>query len=142
MPVLLAARGHNPPGIAAEVYRHRQGALHRPGPPAEHPSELPHARRAARCAAAVAPGSFEAFHDSLFAHHRGATADTVQALAAAVGPPQPAFSQCASSNRFDAAIAADVATAERVGFTGTPSFVIGRTTGGDSLTGMTMTGAY
>lgn len=66
----------------------------------------------------------------------------MQALAAAVGPPQPAFSQCASSNRFDAAIAADVATAERVGFTGTPSFVIGRTTGGDSLTGMTMTGAY
>lgn len=98
--------------------------------------------RAARCAAALAPERFAAFHDSLFAHQRGVSQDTVRVLAATVGLPQPAFTVCSTSDRFDAAIAADLAAAEQAGFTGTPTFVIGPTVPGDSITGVSITGAY
>ena len=40
----------------------------------------------------------------------------------------PTFSACAASTKFDDAIQADMAEAAGVGVTGTPTFVVGRTT--------------
>ena len=50
------------------------------------------------------------------------------------------FSACASSSKFDEAIEADVVEAAGLGLTGTPTFIVGRTTPG-VLEGSVVVGA-
>jgi len=100
------------------------------------------AAKASRCAAEQGAERFRAFHDSLFAHQRGMTPDTIQLAVRLAGLDRARVAECVRSTRHDAAIAADMATADRVGFAGTPSFVIGPTTGSDTLRGAAFMGAY
>ena len=51
-----------------------------------------------------------------------------------------AFASCATSDRFDAAIQQDVASASVVGVSGTPTFLIGRSTA-QGFDGTRMVGA-
>ena len=98
--------------------------------------------RAARCVAAIAPNKHLAFHDSLFAHQRGLTADTIWRVGATLGIARRELEGCARSSRFDEAVEADLQVAAQVGFSGTPSFVAGLTPAGDTMRGGSWTGAF
>jgi protein-disulfide isomerase len=51
------------------------------------------------------------------------------------------FTECVTSGQHDDDIRADIAEAKRIGITGTPTFVLGRTTGNGALEGTLMVGA-
>jgi len=95
-----------------------------------------------RCASAESAGSYWAYHDRLFAN-QGRIADTTfGAIAQALGLDLDRFTQCVSSGRFMEAVRQDLAAATAAGLSGTPAFVIGRTAVNDSVTGVTIRGAY
>lgn len=105
----------------------------------------PNARFAATtslCAAEQGAEKYWAFHDTLFAHQVGMTMDTVLRAGALAGLDRRRLELCTVSPGIAAAVAADLAVADRAGFTGTPAFVIGRTSSSDTLRGISFTGAF
>lgn len=92
-----------------------------------HPQAM-QAARAARCA-----GESDRFWDMralLFANSKSLDRDDLVRYAAQLGLPAPAFAECLDSNRHDAAIDRAQQAARTAGFSGTPSFVLGRTADG------------
>ncbi len=89
----------------------------------------PNARSAAVAAhCAGEQGQFWAMHDSLFANNRQLQDEHLAQYAHDIGLDPERFQECLGSDRHDAMIDADVAEAKSQGITGTPTFIVGRTT--------------
>jgi protein-disulfide isomerase len=81
------------------------------------------AAKAARCAGQQ--GKYWEMHDRLFANQKELEPWTPHAQA--IGLDVTAFDACVASDKEDAAIRRDIAEAQKLGITGTPAFLIGRT---------------
>lgn len=87
-------------------------------------------RRAAEAAAcAGAQGRFWEYHDLLYTDQRGENSGAfsvprLKRFAAQLGLDQTSFDACVDGRAYEAAVAADLQEAERLGLTGTPTFVI------------------
>jgi len=84
--------------------------------------------QAARCAGEQ--GKYWEMHDRLFANQTALEPWT--AHAEAIGIDTAKFDACLASGKFDQQIRQDMAQAQRVGVTGTPAFMIGRTEPGST----------
>ena len=80
------------------------------------------AHEAARCA--NEQGKFWAYHDLLFANAPKASPEDLKAYAQEVGLNVPAFEQCLTSGKYQAAVQKDIDEGVRAGVTGTPAFFI------------------
>jgi protein-disulfide isomerase len=99
------------------------------------------ARKAAQAAhCAGEQGKFWALHDKLYENAARLEAANLPGYAAQAGLDAAAFRDCLASARHLDAIDGDAAEAGRVGITGTPSFVLGRTTE-DTVQGEKIVGA-
>ena len=85
----------------------------------------------ARCAGAQ--GRYWEMHDALFDNQGRLGAELYAKLARQLKLDEAKFSACIEDRAHGEAIVRDLATAQRLGFTGTPSFLIG-TIEGDALT--------
>ncbi len=103
----------NYPGKIRFVYRD----LPLPG----HPESLP-AAEAANCAGEQ--GVYWKFHDDLFSGQYSLGRAAYEQYAADLGLDTAAFTACLDDHRFQAEVKADAVDADRLGLTGTPSFVI------------------
>jgi len=90
-----------------------------------HPQAMP-AARAARCAAEQ--GKYYEMRLSLLRNASKLSPEFIAATAQGLKLDMAAFTPCASSTRFDAAIKRDMDVGMKLGIEGTPSFVLGRTT--------------
>ncbi len=81
------------------------------------------AAKAARCAGQQ--GKYWEMHDRLFANQKELEPWTPHAQA--VGLDLTAFDACVASDKENSAIRRDMAEAQKLGVTGTPAFLIGRT---------------
>jgi protein-disulfide isomerase len=104
----------NDPQRVAVVFRHFPlEAIH------------PHAFAAANAAeCAGAQGRFEAYHDALFAAQDSIGKRSWDGFAKEAGVPDMAeFGRCVAEDRFRARVAADQKAGEKLGVSGTPSFI-------------------
>ena len=90
-----------------------------------HPQAMP-AARAARCAGEQ--GKFWEIRMVLMRNANLLSPDYISKTAADLKLDAKAFAACTASPKFDAAIQADLQEGARIGVSGTPAFVIGRTT--------------
>lgn len=104
--------------------------IHKDFPLRMHPQAVP-AAMAAHCAGAQ--GHFWDMHDALFAHQGRLSQDLYPELARQLNLDETKFSACLERQTYGQGIGQDIGTARRLGFTGTPSFLIG-TIEGDVLT--------
>jgi protein-disulfide isomerase len=102
-----------------------------------HSSARP-AAEAAHCAGEQ--GRFWRMHDLLLGVHADLSARGIDGYARAVGLDMSRFQACVAAHKYSADIARNIAEADRLGLTGTPSFIIGRTVNG-VLTGQRVFGA-
>jgi protein-disulfide isomerase len=86
------------------------------------------AAKAARCAGDQ--GRYWEMHDRLFANQKALEPWTPHAEA--IGLDVAGFEACVASDKHEAAIRRDVAEVQKIGITGTPAFLIGRTDPGSS----------
>jgi protein-disulfide isomerase len=86
---------------------------------------------AAACAADQ--GRFWDMHDRLFSHQQASDAGALAGEASALGLDMAAFRTCIASERHAAAIRDAMGIGGALGITGTPTFVIGISTGGDDV---------
>lgn len=85
----------------------------------------PQARKAHEAAwCAHDQGKFWAYHDKLYANAPKASPEQLKAYAQEVGLDLPAFEQCLSSGKYQAAVQKGVEEGTRAGVTGTPTFFI------------------
>ena len=96
------------------------------------------AANAARCAADQ--GRFWQMRQLLFANPKALDRTNLIDYAGTLSLDLASFQQCLADKRHDAEIQQDIKTAGEAGFTGTPSFVIGRNRGGQ-VDGMVLIGA-
>ena len=89
--------------------------------PGLHP-EAPIAHEAARCAGEQ--DKFWPYHDVLFDRAPVSAPAALRDLAVLVGVEPAAFTQCLSSNKYRAAVNADMEVGTQLGITGTPTFYI------------------
>ena len=102
-----------------------------------HPRALP-AAKVARCAAEQ--GRFWEMRDALITN--ALDTETMVKLAGNLKLDQKKLQACIADERINKALEADIADAENTaGVNGTPTFVIGRTSGGDTLEGEKVVGA-
>lgn len=88
-----------------------------------------HARKAAQAAQCAGDqGKFWPMHDRLFAQQKRLEEKFLPEHAKEIGLNPEQFTTCLNSKRHLAKIDADAAEAQKAGLTGTPSFVIGKTT--------------
>lgn len=80
------------------------------------------AHEAARCA--NEQGKFWVYHDTLYENAPKASPAQLKAYAKEVGLDLPAFEECLSSGKYQAAVQQDVEEGTRLGVTGTPAFFI------------------
>ena len=102
-----------------------------------------HARARPAAVAAHCAGDqdqFWAMHDILFENNRQLQDEHLAQYAQDIGLDTDVFQECLASKRHDTMIAADVAEASRQGITGTPTFIVGRTTD-DVVEGIKLVGA-
>lgn len=90
-----------------------------------HPQAMP-AARAARCAGEQ--GKFWELRYTLMRNANLLSADYITKTAESLKLDTKAFASCIASTKFDAEIQADLQEGTRIGVTGTPTFVIGKTT--------------
>jgi len=69
-------------------------------------------------------------HGRLFAHQQQLARSDLSAHATALGLAAPAFGQCVDSGKYAERVRKDVAEAQRLGISGTPTFVVGVLDGG------------
>lgn len=86
------------------------------------------AARAARCAGEQ--GRYWEVRDWLSSYPDNLTNDAILSAAMQVGVDGPSFRACLESERHRADIQQDIADANAIGITGTPGFVIGRSSNG------------
>lgn len=72
-------------------------------------------------------GNYWGMHDALFNDQKAKTDEDFKAMANSIGLDAAAFDTCLTSKKFDAQIKADQAEAQKLGISGTPSFVLGLT---------------
>jgi protein-disulfide isomerase len=87
----------------------------------------PKAAEAAHCAADQ--GKYWEMHDALFAEQEALGLEDLRRRAVALGLDTAAFDACLQSGAHAARVAAGSAEAARLGVTGTPTFLIGRSAG-------------
>ncbi|MCX6545962.1 MAG: thioredoxin domain-containing protein [Acidobacteria bacterium] len=102
-----------------------------------HPQAMP-AARAARCAADQ--GKFWEMRMSLLRNASRLSPAFITTAATELKLDMRAFAACASSTLHDAEIEADMAAGRSLGIEGTPTFLLGRTTG-DTLDGVLIIGS-
>ncbi len=102
-----------------------------------HPQAMP-AARAARCAGDQ--GKFWELRMALLRNASKLSPALITATATELKLDMKAFASCIASTRHDAEIKADMDAARGLGIEGTPSFLLGRTTG-DTLDGVLIIGA-
>lgn len=102
-----------------------------------HPQAMP-AARAARCAGEQ--GKFWELRYTLMRNANLLSPDYITKTAADLKLDTKAFASCIASAKFDAEIQADMQEGTRIGVTGTPTFVLGRTTAA-SVEGPVIVGA-
>lgn len=90
-----------------------------------HPQAM-NAARAARCSGEQ--GKFWDMRIALMKNANLLSPDFIAKTAADLGLDTKAFAACTASTKYDAEIAAETAEGNQIGITGTPTFVIGRTT--------------
>lgn len=96
----------------------------------EYPISNLHPRAEAAAAAALCAGdqdNYWGMHDALFSDQKATTDEDFQAMATGLELDMAAFNECMSTNKFKEQIKADQAAAQKLGITGTPSFVLGLT---------------
>ena len=95
----------------------------------------PHAFKAAEAAACAGDQNmFWDMHHVLFANQQALASDQLPGYAQELGLDVAAFQKCLSSGRHAGAIRADMRTAQTLGITGTPAFLLGRRLpGGDKV---------
>jgi protein-disulfide isomerase len=104
-----------------ELYPDRVRLVYRDFPLAAHPQARP-AAEAAHCA--HEQGKFWAYHDALFAQAPDLKPSDYMALAERLSLNTADFTACLGSNRPKAAVAKDLADAQSLGLSGTPTFFI------------------
>src|SRR5712691_6043964 len=112
LPILLAVRS---------LYSEQVRIVYRNFPLASHPQARP-AAEAAHCA--HEQGQFWAYHDALFAKAPDLQASDYVRLAARLKLNAADFAACLSSDRPKVAVAKDLADAQALGLSGTPTFFI------------------
>ena len=101
----------------------------------EYPIERLHARAMPASTAALCAGDQDKYwdmHDALFTDQKANTDENFQQMAAAMGLDMTAFTECMDSDKFAEQIKADIAQGQKLGISGTPSFVVGLTDPEDS----------
>lgn len=96
----------------------------------EYPIPNLHPRAEAASMAALCAGdqdNYWGMHDALFNDQKAKTDEAFQAMADTLGLDLVAFSKCLTDKKFDQQIKADQAEGQKLGITGTPSFVLGLT---------------
>lgn len=96
--------------------------IHKDLPLRMHPQAVP-AANAAHCAGTQ--GSFWDMHDALFVHQGRLGQNLYPELARKLNLDVAKFSACLESESHGEAIGQDIGVARRLGFTGTPAFLIG-----------------
>lgn len=92
----------------------------------DFPPHHPHAMlaaRASRCAGDQ--GKYWEMHDALFANQMNLVEGHLSELAESLGLDATKFANCLTSQKFTDEIQASVSQADKLGFSGTPSFIIG-----------------
>ena len=93
-------------------------------------------RNAVKAAEAAAcaneSGKFWPIHARFFANQQSLAPAQLAGHAAAAGLDAAAFQQCLSSGRFTARVRKDISDGAALGITGTPAFLVGRTTPGNA----------
>ena len=72
-------------------------------------------------------GKYWEMHDIMFANQKGLDIDGLKSFAASIGLNSSEFDTCLDNKKFDKQIKSNIATAARVGVSGTPGFVVGLT---------------
>jgi len=72
-------------------------------------------------------GNYWGMHDALFNDQKATKDEDFKAMANSLGLDADAFDTCYASKKFDAQIKADQAEGQKLGISGTPSFVMGLT---------------
>jgi protein-disulfide isomerase len=104
-----------------DLYKDQVRLVYRDFPLSSHPQARP-AAEAAHCA--HEQGKFWAYHDALFAQAPDLKASDYVTLADRVGLNQAEFTACLAGTRPKAAVARDLADAQGLGLSGTPTFFI------------------
>lgn len=104
-----------------DLYKDRVRFIYRNFPLASHPQARP-AAEAAQCA--HEQGQFWAYHDALFAQAPDLQPSGYATLAERLGLNQAEFASCLASARPKAAVARDLADAQGLGLSGTPTFFV------------------
>jgi protein-disulfide isomerase len=102
-----------------------------------HPNARP-AAVAAHCA--NDQERFWAMHDSMFKNSRKLQTEHLAQYAQDIGLDTERFQECIGSDRHNSMIQADISEASRQGISGTPTFIVGRTTD-DVVEGVKLRGA-
>lgn len=96
----------------------------------EYPIPNLHPRAKAAAVAVLCAGDqgdYWGMHDALFNDQKAKTDEAFKAMADTLGLNATEFSTCLASDKFDAQIKADQAEGQKLGISGTPSFVVGIT---------------
>ena len=96
----------------------------------EYPIANLHSRAIAASTAALCAGDqgdYWGMHDALFNDQRANTDENFQEFAVNLGLDATAFADCLGDDRYATQIKADLADGQRLGISGTPSFVLGLT---------------
>jgi protein-disulfide isomerase len=97
------------------------------------------AHEAAHCAGEVQ--QYWEMHDLLFSKQKNLSVPSLKEYATTLGLDLETFSTCLDSGKFQAEIGKDQADGAAAGIRGTPSFFIGKSGSGDSITGTIIRGA-
>ena len=103
-----------------------------------HPTALK-AHQSAHCAGEQ--GKYWEMHDALFRNARDLSQPKLPGYAKEEGLDMGKFLECFGSQRYLEQIKASVADASFLGISGTPTFILGRTTGDDTVEGWKLVGA-
>jgi len=96
----------------------------------EYPIDRLHPRATAASEAVLCAGDQDKYwdmHDSLFRDQKATSDEAIRQQAADIGLDMSAYDACISSDKFMAQIKADIAEGQKLGVSGTPSFVLGLT---------------
>jgi len=103
-----------------------------------HPQAVK-AHEAAHCAGEH--GQYWEMHDLLFTKQKELAVPSLKQYAQTMGIQAEAFADCLESGRYASDIDQDIAAGTKAGVRGTPSFIIGRSGSGDTITGTVVRGA-
>ena len=101
----------------------------------EYPIARLHARAESASIAALCAGDQDQYwgmHDALFNDQKANTDENYRQMATDLGLDVAEFTECTSGDKFTEQIQADIAEGQRLGISGTPSFVLGLTDPEDS----------